>query len=609
QVNDRAWWAQLSANYQKVPRLFEETVQKDVLADPKLNPKQLDSVEALRNEFKIFVDENFAKFSAGEKEAWKHFSGYFPDVGTKKDPAQNPAIGLGGIANASAAWWQDVHRVMLEAYNARSDLSDADRATWKHVVDLSGYISTRVTERTKLVLNGEVPAVTEALGSENLWTYEFFQWLDSHAFEGVWNLKDWVFHKGWGDTTFKEINELMDAVKAGKITAETHPVLKTWIEKGWLSDTARVDSANYVQSQIMQEMADFNHQNTTLFSFNPYNEPMIHAWLPMEEKTDGKSGQNFEFFFQGLSYHNQVIFRVFRIIEKILKNSKSAPDKMAKVYKDLLYMYADKTVKVKPNHIADYLKNQSLYKLLPKLGVGIITSLFGHNPLGAMGTAMVRQGKYKIHNIDSSMGAKYGDTGLAMISGPSGVVKMGFPVADKNKRNISDIEFFPKLIIGETIIEAEGVSAEDYLDETKGALSEVLQTLTAKKTAESIKVLSQVEETVRGEAQKQFIQKRIKFELAKAEQRLVGYMFEVEGKTFVQVGNRAVEINRTGLKNIPVELFAENELLLGNPALRRFLNVEEVTVEAVLKVLPYGQRSVTELPGIFKNQYSVEDVA
>ncbi|MBN1594404.1 hypothetical protein JW933_00610, partial [candidate division FCPU426 bacterium] len=86
---------------------------------------------------------------------------------------------------------------------------------------------------------------------------------------------------------------------------------------------------------------------------------------------------------------------------------------------------------------------------------------------------------------------------------------------------------------------------------------------------------------------------------------LAGMRYDVEGKTYIQYGDRwAVFDHLLPGSTIPLEHMLDSELLIGNPSLQAFLGIEKLTPPLSTRALPAGVQPVTELKGIFTNEYT-----
>ncbi|MEW6517769.1 MAG: hypothetical protein AB1439_12800, partial [candidate division FCPU426 bacterium] len=115
-------------------------------------------------------------------------------------------------------------------------------------------------------------------------------------------------------------------------------------------------------------------------------------------------------------------------------------------------------------------------------------------------------------------------------------------------------------------------------------------------------------EPVQGQAMSQFVKKQRPFTLSLAGRTLQGSLLEVEGKTYFQLGSRWVTVDGVNHERLPLENLLDSEVLLGNPGLRAFLGVKDVTAGQVIKQVPQGLRIITELPGVAEVAYTPEQI-
>ena len=99
-----------------------------------------------------------------------------------------------------------------------------------------------------------------------------------------------------------------------------------------------------------------------------------------------------------------------------------------------------------------------------------------------------------------------------------------------------------------------------------------------------------------------------------AKKELPGRLYEIEGRTYVLYGDRWVDFGQVdsdsnpykkifASSRIPLSGIVDGELLLGNPRLRDFLGIEQLTVKQATRPLPVGAEAVTELRAFFENKY------
>ena len=91
----------------------------------------------------------------------------------------------------------------------------------------------------------------------------------------------------------------------------------------------------------------------------------------------------------------------------------------------------------------------------------------------------------------------------------------------------------------------------------------------------------------------QFVGKKQAFTLSFTEKdndrKLKGIKYEVEGKTYIQYGDRWLYFRYpVAIDEIPLKYLLNTELQVGNPALRKFLGVEKLSAAIATKALPAG---------------------
>jgi mannose-1-phosphate guanylyltransferase len=124
----------------------------------------------------------------------------------------------------------------------------------------------------------------------------------------------------------------------------------------------------------------------------------------------------------------------------------------------------------------------------------------------------------------------------------------------------------------------------------------------------SISLTLEPHATVEGMALSQIITGQKMMTLELEGRKLSGALYEAEGKTFLQLGNRWIILGPAGLKTLPLEGVLDSEILLGNPTLRDFLGIQKINPDVLRQPLPQGMRLVTELPGIAGSKYSASEI-
>lgn len=108
-----------------------------------------------------------------------------------------------------------------------------------------------------------------------------------------------------------------------------------------------------------------------------------------------------------------------------------------------------------------------------------------------------------------------------------------------------------------------------------------------------------------GQALAQFVKKKQSFTLRYNGNELKGLLYEVEGKTYIQYGDRWIVIRKTDIeRDLPLRDVIDGQLLLGNPSLREFLGMPRVSLAQATKILPKEIEAVAELKNLFNTEYS-----
>ncbi|MBL7108252.1 MAG: class II fructose-bisphosphate aldolase [Candidatus Cloacimonetes bacterium] len=237
---------------------------------------------------------------------------------------------------------------------------------------------------------------------------------------------------------------------------------------------------NYFYNSELKKLALFYRSNFTLFLKDDYGNVYTHGWLPVDKK-NGK----IHFEYKNEIYEGK---NIWKGLEKIQNDIRDLSKPLSALHEALSLVnswYADKSTKIKPNHIGNYVKNVGLEKIYKNLGVRCWFTC--HNPLNKLqkeGLSFKSQdGNYLHFSVDKGMSWKvFKDLGGYTIVNKNGLRLRGF--SDLNFNKIIDNPPIFKLAKnehGKFIIkdkwENESLKKDDFLKIMKKQLEEELAKL------------------------------------------------------------------------------------------------------------------------------------
>ncbi|MBC8312759.1 MAG: class II fructose-bisphosphate aldolase, partial [Candidatus Cloacimonetes bacterium] len=237
---------------------------------------------------------------------------------------------------------------------------------------------------------------------------------------------------------------------------------------------------NYFYNSELKKLALFYRSNFTLFLKDDYGNVYTHGWLPVDKK-NGK----IHFEYKNEIYEGK---NIWKGLEKIQNDIRDLSKPLSALHEALSLVnswYADKSTKIKPNHIGNYVKNVGLEKIYKNLGVRCWFTC--HNPLNKLqkeGLSFKSQdGNYLHFSVDKGMSWKvFKDLGGYTIVNKNGIRLRGF--SDLNFNKIIDNPPIFKLAKnehGKFIIkdkwENESLKKDDFLKIMKKQLEEELAKL------------------------------------------------------------------------------------------------------------------------------------
>ena len=237
------------------------------------------------------------------------------------------------------------------------------------------------------------------------------------------------------------------------------------------------NQANYIYNSDLKKLALFYRSNFTLYLKDDYGNVYTHGWLPVDEKT----GQ-IKFTYKDVEYEGK---NIWQGLEKIQNDIRDLSKPLSELHEALSLVnswYADKTTKIKPNHIGNYIKNVGLEKIYKNIGIRCWFTC--HNPINKLqkeGLSFKSQdGDYLHFSIDKGMSWRvFKDLGGYTILDKDGIKLRGF--SDLDFKKIVDNPPTMKLDKneqGKFIIkdewENEGLKRYDFLKIMKKQLEEEL---------------------------------------------------------------------------------------------------------------------------------------
>ncbi|MFH1836705.1 MAG: hypothetical protein ABH862_01145 [Candidatus Omnitrophota bacterium] len=373
-ANRFAWWTEKLAEFNDAQNELQSTlftVEKDELASSFVDIRKIVK--------KTFLDIK-GLLSPEEKALWEDLAGvYFgsTDVYT----------GFNGVGKMSLAWWQGKYNEVKKIYDKVRDGDSLEKQTWKDLLQYTKFAKSAVDKQVREA-NAQGKWWWQVLSSINRQNYDSVEW---------WG-KDWSSHKDWGTSVIQEINEI--------------------------DDTDHWTQSNYISNRHIKEIASFYRKHFTLFLRDVYGNVYTHGWLPIDVNT-GEVG----FKYKGTVYRN---IDVWKGLERIQSDVRDLNTPLAELHEALDLVnswYADKTTKIKPEYIEQYVFNVGLEKIYPKLGIKCWFTC--HNPINKLQSRgigfMVKQNSFVHFSVDKGMSwEKFRDTGGYVLVNRDGVKLRGF---------------------------------------------------------------------------------------------------------------------------------------------------------------------------------------
>ncbi len=178
-------------------------------------------------------------------------------------------------------------------------------------------------------------------------------------------------------------------------------------------------------------MAQFFRRNFTLFIEDVYGNHYTHGWLPVNEETGEVS-----FDYKGVTYTGENVWKGLLIIQNEVRDMTTPISALQEAFSLVNAFYADKTTKIKPSDIRNYVTKLGLKKIYT--GLGIRTWFTGHNPLNKLvlgGVDSMLQEEGYVHvSVDKGLSwEKYNDLGAYSHISAEGIHSRGYTATDFKK--------------------------------------------------------------------------------------------------------------------------------------------------------------------------------
>ena len=371
-VADRiGWWTKKLANYIEAQKQTQKAT---------LHGKS----GQVRSKYKnIFLGIQH-KLKPEHKSVWEDLIGFYfgeADVYT----------GFRAVGMMSVAWWEDKVEKLeeMEAYLTNFAYPACPEQR-RRIHELREY----AVEALQTV-KGNLERAVE----EGKWWWVVFNDINHENYRSVeWWGKDWSSHKGWGTSVINEINEL--------------------------ENTKKWNQSNYIHNDYLQQLALFYRKNFTLYVKDPYGNLYTHGWLPVNEETG-----NISFTYKGKRYSGIHIFEGMDIIQSDICDLEKPLSQLHEALSLVNSWYADKTTKIKPIHMSNYIHNIGLEKIYKHLGINCWLTC--HNPLNKLipkGIGFkVHQGNCLHFSVDKGMSwKKFKDVGGYVTVNANGIKLWGY---------------------------------------------------------------------------------------------------------------------------------------------------------------------------------------
>ncbi|MFC1808920.1 hypothetical protein ACFL3D_02205, partial [Candidatus Omnitrophota bacterium] len=380
------WWTEKLAEYNESQQVF----QQDNLPIERDGDIEEEYIPELRKRLKSTYLNIKNELNEEQRKLWEDLIGlYFgsTDVYT----------GFNGIGMMSVGWWEDrLEKVEKIVSSVRgSGARPVELGVWDELADCTRAATKIVKDRLEKAMNDRKP----------MWWWQVFNDINHQNYSSVeWWAKDWSSHKGWGTSVIEELNERS--------------------ESKW-------DQKNYIWHEDLQALKRFYRQNFTLYMRDPYGNMYTHAWLPVDMQTGTIRFTYAGSEKRGVVYEDGYIWDGLETIQNDVRDTHKTFPEIHEALNLVNSWYADKTTKIKPEHIAQYVTdpNLGLKKIFQK--IGIRCWIMGHNPINKLHPKgvgfIVDQDGYVLVTADKGMSwQKFKDLGGYVTVSSDGIRLRGY---------------------------------------------------------------------------------------------------------------------------------------------------------------------------------------
>ncbi len=431
----KGWWSVKLAEYVKARQALQ---QEEFLVNGKVDIKEV------RRQLKQLYLRIKDQLDEAEVALWEDLIGFYfgeTDVYT----------GFNAVGMMSVEWWaQRAKRVdvFLKAARRRVE-SENERKESQHQIIIWEDLKEYTDAAYELVKKQTDEAIRDGK-----WWHQVFNDINNKAYESAqWYAMDWIFHKGWGTSVISELNEL-EKDKS-----------KIW------------DSTNFMKNEYIKSFAAFSRENFTLYVQDEYGNYYTHGWFPVNV-LDGTIGVKYK----NILYKGEDLWEGLQIIQNDIRSKPM--EELSEAFALVMSWYADKTVRIKPEHIVRYIKQWGIEKIQKGIGANIWFTC--HNPLNKLqlyGIGFkIQEGECTHISVDKGMSwKKFKDVGGYVQVGAQGVKLRGFGGVDF-KEIIDHPHTMTLAFEDETqrwyekeMWENESLSRNDFLDMVINKLGKELQ--------------------------------------------------------------------------------------------------------------------------------------
>ncbi len=431
-----SWWSIKLAEYVQERQALQ---QEAFLIDGKVDVKEI------RRQFKQIYLRIKDQLDEAELALWEDLVGFYFG-------ATDVYTGFNAIGMMSVEWWQQraqLVNVFLEKARRRSLLPGANRES-QHQITIWETLK-EYTDAAYLLVKEQMDEAQK----QGKWWHRVFNDINNQVYASPeWYAMDWIFHAGWGKSVIAELNEL------------EKDSTKTW------------DSTNFMNNEYIRNFAAFSRENFTLYIKDEYGNYYTHSWLPVSS-LDGTIG----FKYKNIVYQGKNLWKGLDVLQSDIRNKPL--NELNEAFNLVMSWYADKTTRIKPEHIKSYIDIWGIDKIQENIGAYLWFTC--HNPLNKLqphGIGFkVQRGDYVHFSVDKGMSwKKFKDVGGYVHVGASGVKLRGFSGVDF--KEIIDHPPTMNLVKDETrgwyekeIWENEPLSRDDFLNIMIKQLQKELQAL------------------------------------------------------------------------------------------------------------------------------------